>query len=225
LTANGHEVDIAEGLALSANTYIAKPFSNAALVAKAISHSKDPEEVALMTVESIKTALNVKGCSLFLFNRKTNELELATSFGLSDEYINKGPVSALRSIAQSLEDGPVAICDVMDDPRIQYPKEAQKEGIFSILSVPIVVGGNLIGAVRVYTSEPWEFTLDDVNFVQALAQIAGGAINMARYVKGLKSSIDVLKTMKEVQTQRSTRRTPYEGVPISVDSSELDEQE
>jgi GAF domain-containing protein len=188
-------------------------------VAKAISHSKDPEEVALMTVESIKTALNVKGCSLFLFNRKTDELELATSFGLSDEYINKGPVSALRSIAQSLEDGPVAIYDVMDDPRIQYPKEAQKEGISSILSVPIVVGGNLIGAVRVYTSEPWEFTLDDVNFVQALAQIAGGAINMSRYVKGLKSSIEVLKTMKEVQYQRSTRRTPYEGVPKSVPSS------
>jgi signal transduction protein with GAF and PtsI domain len=91
-------------------------------IAMAISHSKDPEEVALMTVESIKSALDVKGCSLYLFNRKSNELELATSFGLSDEYINKGPVSALRSIAQSLEDGPVAIFDIMDDPRIQYPK-------------------------------------------------------------------------------------------------------
>ncbi len=193
-------------------------------VARAISHSKDPEEVALMTVESIKTALNVKGCALFLFNRKTNVLELATSFGLSDEYINKGPVSALRSIAQSLEDGPVAIYDVSDDPRIQYPKEAQKEGISSILSVPIVVGGNLIRAMRVYTSEPWEFTMNDVNFVQALAQIAGGAINMARYVKGLKSSIEVLKTMKEVQTHRSARRTPYEGVPISVSPNELVEQ-
>jgi GAF domain-containing protein len=192
-------------------------------VAKAISHSKDPEEVALMTVESIKTALNVKGCSLFLF--KTNELELATSFGLSNEYLNKGPVSALHSIAQSLEDGPVAICDVMDDPRIQYPKEAQKEGISSILSIPIVFGGTVMGAMRVYTSEPCEFTLDDVNFVQALAQIAGAAINMARYAKGLKSSIEVLKTMKEVQSHRSTRRTPYEGVPISVSSSEFVEQE
>ena len=194
-------------------------------VARAISHSKDPEEVALMTVESIKTALNVKGCSLFLFNRKTNELELATSFGLSDEYLNKGPVSALRSIAQSLEEGPVAIYDVMDDPRIQYPKEAQKEGIASILSVPIVFGGNILGAIRVYTSEPWEFSLDDVNFVQALAQIAGGAIAMARYVKGLKSSIEVLKTMKEVQAHRTTRRTPYEGVPTSVSLSQPVEEE
>ena len=104
-------------------------------VTKAISHSKDPEEVALMTVESIKTALDTKGCSLFLINRKTNELEVAATFGLSDEYINKGPVSALRSIAQSLDEGPVAIYDVMDDPRIQYPKEAQKEGIASLLSV------------------------------------------------------------------------------------------
>ena len=187
-------------------------------ITKAISHSKDPEEIALMTTESIKTALNAKGCSLFLFNRKTHELELAASFGLSDEYINKGPVSALKSIAQSLKEGPVAIYDVMDDPRIQYPDEARKEGIASILAVPSVVGGNLIGAIRVYTSEPWEFTLWDVNFVQALAQIAGAAINMARYIKGLKSSIDVLKSMKEVQSKRSTRRTPYEGVPISVSS-------
>ena len=190
-------------------------------ITKAISHSKDPEEIALMTVESIKTALEVKGCSLFLFNRKTNELELATSFGLSEEYINKGPVSALRSIAQSLDEGPVAIYDVMDDPRIQYPEEARKEGIASLLSVPIVVGGNLMGAMRVYTANPWEFTLEDVNFVQALAQLAGAAISMARYIRGLKSSIDVLKTLRDVKVQRDTRRTPYEGVPKSVPSSEI----
>jgi GAF domain-containing protein len=193
-------------------------------VTRAISHSKDPEEVALITVESIKSALGAKGCALFLINRKTNELGLAASFGLSEEYINKGPVSALRSIAQSLEEGPVAIYDVMDDPRIQYPEEAKKEGIASILSAPIIVGGHLIGAMRVYTAEQWEFTLEDVNFVQAIAQIAGMAVNMARHTKGLKSSIDVLKTMREVQAQRTTRRTPYEGVPISVATNAIGQQ-
>ena len=106
-------------------------------VTRAISHSRDPEEVVLITVESVKRALDVKGCTLFLINRKTHELEVAASFGLSEEYINKGPVSALKSIAQSLEEGPVAIYDVTDDPRIQYPEAAKKEGIASILSVPI----------------------------------------------------------------------------------------
>lgn len=166
-------------------------------VTKVISHSRNPEEVVLITVESIKTALDVKGCSVFLINRKTDELEVAASYGLSDEYINKGPVSALRSIALSLPEGPVAIYDVSDDPRIQYPDAAKKEGIASILSVPIVVAGRFIGALRIYTSEHWEFTLEDVNFVQAMAQIAGMAIEMARQYKGLKDSIEILKTMRD----------------------------
>ena len=72
-------------------------------ITKAISHSRDPEEVVLMTVESIKTALEAKGCTVFLINRKTNELEVAASYGLTDEYINKGPVSALSSISESLK--------------------------------------------------------------------------------------------------------------------------
>jgi GAF domain-containing protein len=185
-------------------------------ITNAISHSKDPEEVALMTVESITTALNMKGCALFLVDRKRDELKVAASFGLSNEYLNKGPLCASRSIAQSLHEGPVAIYDVADDPRIQYPEEAEKEGIASMLSVPIVSGGQVIGALRVYTAEPWEFTLDDVDFVQALAEIAGMSITRSKLYQGQKESIRILKAMRKATTVKSTRRTPYEGVPRSV---------
>jgi GAF domain-containing protein len=188
-------------------------------VTKAISHSKDPEEVVLMTVETIKMSLDAKGCTVFLINRKTNELEVAASFGLSKEYINKGPLSALRSIAESLRDGPVAIYDVADDPRIQYPEAAKKEGIASILSVPIVAGGNLIGAMRVYTADPFEFSLEDVNFIQAMANMTGMAIDMARYYKGLKDSIEILKKLRDPKTLKRGQRTPNEGVPEGAPKS------
>jgi len=191
-------------------------------VANAISHSKEPEEVALMTVEGIKSALDIKGCALFLLNKTTGDLKVAASYGLSDEYLNKGPLSALHSISQSLKDGPVAITDAATDPRLQYPDEAQKEGIASILSVPIQVNQTVMGALRVYTSETWEFTLNDVNFVYALAQIAGMSIRLARYSKGLLASIDMLKDMKEAQTRRKTRMTPFEGVPISFSPEEYE---
>ena len=187
---------------------------------KAISHSRDPEEVVLMTVESIKTALDTKGCAVFLIDRKSNELKVAASYGLSDEYIDKGPLSAMHSIAQSLEEGPIAIFDVTDDPRLQYPTEAVKEGISSILSVPVVAGGRIMGALRVYTSDPWEFTLDDVNFVQAMAYMVGMAIVMARHYKGFKESVEVLKALRDPKTLKSKKRTPYEGVPQSVPSNE-----
>lgn len=163
----------------------------------ALSKSRNPEEIIQMAVENIASALDAKGCALFLMNRETRELEVAAATGLSPEYLNKGAVSAYRSIADSLKDGPVAVYDVTDDPRIQYPEAAHREGIASILSVPILVGDETIGAVRVYTAEKWDFTLDDVNFVQALAQIAGILIEMTRLYQGQSEYIEVLATTCE----------------------------
>jgi signal transduction protein with GAF and PtsI domain len=191
-------------------------------VARAISESKDPEEVVLMTAESVKTALNVKGCSVFLINRKTNELELAASYGLSEKYLRKGPVNYMQSIRESLEENPVAIYDVTDDPRIQYPQEAKEEGIASILAVPIIVHGKVIGALRVYTAEPWDFNLRDVNLVQAVSQICGMAIDACRLRKGYRTSIEILKNMRDPKEFKSNKWTPFEGVPASVDHPAFD---
>ncbi len=191
-------------------------------ITKAITHTKDPEEIVLVTVEGVKSAMGVKGCALFLVNTKSENLELAGAYGLSDEYLDKGPVSAIKSISDSLSEGPVAIYDVTDDPRIQYPEEAKKEGIASILSVPMVTSSGVIGALRVYTAEPWEFTLSDVNFLQAVAQIVGMSIEMCRYAKGLKESIEILKTMRDPKTMKSRKRTPFEGVPISFPREEME---
>ena len=135
---------------------------------------------------------------------------------MSNDYLSKGPISAAKSIADSLDQGPVAIYDVTNDPRLQYPEAAKREGISSILSVPIVAGGHTIGVLRVYTAEPWEFSLEDVNFVQAMATLTGMSIVTARNYKGLKDSIEILKTMKDPKAVKSKRRTPYEGVPVSV---------
>ena len=185
-------------------------------ITKAISTIRDPEEIVLITVEGVTHSLGVKGCTLFLFSARTDELRLAGSYGLTDEYLNKGPISALQSIASSLKDGkPVGIFDVSDDPRIQYPEAAIKEDISSILSVPIIIGETLIGCMRIYTTDPWEFTLNDISFIQAVAQMVGMAIELCRINKGLKNSIDILKTMRDPRKLKDKRRTPYEGVPKS----------
>jgi predicted Fe-Mo cluster-binding NifX family protein len=191
-------------------------------ITKAISTIQDPEEIVLITVEGVTHALNVKGCALFLFSEKSDQLGLAGYYGLSDEYIDKGPISALRSIASSLQDRqPVAIFDVTDDPRIQYPEAAIKEGIASILSTPMIIGDQVVGCLRVYTAEPWEFTLNDVNFVQAVAQVVGMAMEMCRINEGLRESVDILEMMQDPKVLRDRRRTPYEGVPKSFTTEEM----
>ncbi len=66
-------------------------------VTSAISECREPEDVALLTAQSVKDAFKAKGCSVFLVNRVTSELGLAASYGLSKEYLKnvRGTCSAL----------------------------------------------------------------------------------------------------------------------------------
>lgn len=185
----------------------------------AISQCKDPEEVALITAESVKTAFNAKGCSIFLVDRDTRELGLVASSGLSQEYLNKGPVHFMQTIREARNAVPIAIYDVMDDPRIEYPEAAQKEGISSLLGVPIISHDKIIGALRVYSAEPWEFAYNDITIIQAVALICGMAMDMCRMYKGYKTSIEILKNMRAPETYANNKWTPFEGVPKSVEQS------
>jgi len=186
----------------------------------AISHCKDSEEVALLTAESVKSTFKAKGCAVFIVNRKTGELSLVASSGLSQEYLEKGPIHFMQTIKEAKDAVPVAIYDVMDDPRIEYPNEANKEGISSLLGVPIISHDKIIGALRLYTAEPWEFSIHDITLVQAVAQICGMSMDMCRMYKGLKSSIEILKGMRGENSYRTHKWTPFEGVPTSMNTVE-----
>lgn len=188
----------------------------------AISQCKDPEDVAMLTAESVTSAFNAKGCSIFLVDRQTRELGLVASFGLSDEYLHKGPIHFMQTIREAKDAVPVAIYDVMDDPRIEYPQEAKKEGIASLLGVPIISHDKILGALRIYTEKHWEFSFSDITMAQSVALICGMAMDMCRMYKGYKTSIEILKNMRGKDSYGSSRWTPHEGVPQSVDPSICD---
>ena len=191
-------------------------YDTLAKVTTAISQCKDPEAVALITAESVKTAFGAKGCAVFLVDRETRELGLVAASGLSDRYLSKGPVHFMQDIKEAKNAVPVAIFDVMDDPRIQYPEAAQSEEIASLLGVPIISHNKIIGALRLYTRDPWEFSHSDVTLVQAVALICGMAMDMCRMYKGYKTSIEILKDMRGQEFVAKHKWTPYEGVPKSI---------
>ena len=177
-------------------------------ITDAVSSSLELDDVSEHIVHSLTDALGIKGCALMLLDRSTNELKLAAAYGLSQAYLEKGPISAQKSIADSLTDGPVAIYDVEDDPRIQYPEEAKKEGIKSIMSHPLILRGKPLGVLRLYNAESWEVVLQDVAIIQSIALIVALTIDNIRIQKGLQASIGVLKVMQ--QAKKPVKRTLYE---------------
>lgn len=132
-------------------------------------------------VERTVAALQVKAGSLRLIDEQSNSLKLVASSGLSETYLNKGALNTDQSIPEVLSGKPVCIKDAYHDARIQYPEALRAEGLNTLLSVPVIAGGEqVIGVLRLYSAEPRDFNAEDLEFISALAEMGGLAIANAR---------------------------------------------
>ncbi len=155
-----------------------------------ISSSLELDRVLHDIVMSITKAMQVKACVLRLLDPDTGQLRLSAVYGLSSEYLAKGPVSvgSSRIDSEALSGSPVLIADARSDPRFQYKEAARQEGIVSVLCVPLEVHGRAIGVMRVYTNTAVTFTQEDIQFLSVLASLAALAIENARLYENIKSS-------------------------------------
>lgn len=155
-----------------------------------LNSSRSSDSVLRAIAEHVTKALEVKGCSLMLLTPDKKVLLHTAAYGLSDWYVRKGPVSADISISESLAGKAVAVLDATKDERIQYKEQAKKEGIASILSVPMMLREEIIGVVRVYTSEPRQFTTEDIYFVGAIANLGAIALENSRLYEAVQKDYE-----------------------------------
>lgn len=154
------------------------------------SSSLELSHVLQHIVETVTSAMQVRAAAIRLLDASTSQLVLSAVYGLSPDYIDKGPVEVAHSAidSETLCCYPVYIPDVRDDPRFQYRDAARREGLVSVLSVPLEVRGKAIGVMRVYTSKQATFDDSDVKFLSVLASLAALSIENARLYEGMKDS-------------------------------------
>jgi transcriptional regulator with GAF, ATPase, and Fis domain len=165
------------------------------VVSKAIAES---DNLGIMTnhlTQLLVGALGIKACTIFALNPDTTELEILASFGLSINYMNKGPILADKSIGDALKGEPIVIKDVTKTDKLQYPKEAVAEGIGSMVSHPIMFYGDPIGVLRLYHSAPWDISKRDLDSLQLLADNVGLAMMYTRLLNALQSIKDTIKEL------------------------------
>jgi GAF domain-containing protein len=152
-----------------------------------------PESVLRSIVEGVAKALDAKGCSLMLLTPDRKLLLHTAAYGLSDWYVRKGPVSADKSIGEALEGRPVSVVDATEDDRIQYREQAKREGIASILSIPVLLREEVVGVMRVYTAQPRQFANADIYFVGAVSNLGAIALENARLYDSVKKDYEELR--------------------------------
>jgi GAF domain-containing protein len=165
------------------------------VVTRAIAASDNLEDMATQLTHLLVGALGIKGSTIFVLNPGTEELEALASFGLSVDYMNKGPILVKKSLDHQLKGKPIVIRDVTKSDRLQYPEDAQKEGISAIVSLPISLHGRLIGVLRLYHHEQWDISERDLDSLMIFTENIGLALMYTRLLQALKS---VKETVNEV---------------------------
>ena len=163
-------------------------------VARTINSSLDPTRVLEKITSEVTRAMSAKAASIRLLDRKRLRLLLGAACGLSRGYLRKGPVEVAKSgiDKEVIETGhPVATSSCTVN-RLQYPEEAAREGISSIMVVPLSVAGQVIGVLRVYDAECREYAPHEVEFLQAVADLSAIAIENARLHEALKKDYELL---------------------------------
>lgn len=167
-------------------------------VTRAASSTLNVGEVLDMIVRKIPDVLNLKAATIRLLDDSGKRLHLVAAHGLSDKYLNRGPVDTEENIIEALNEKPVAIYDVSTDPKIRYRKEAEEEGIKSMLTLPVIARGRVIGVLRLITGWPRHFTKEEIAFAASLAEQCGTAIENARMYERQYTEIKYLKTIQEI---------------------------
>ncbi|NOZ03105.1 MAG: GAF domain-containing protein [FCB group bacterium] len=156
-------------------------------ISKAISSTLDLQEVLDLIVKNAVEFLHLKAGAISLWNKQENRLEMIAHLNLSREFLDKGPVYADRSMPRALTTRkPVIIPNINHDSQLQYPEACKREGIKAILSIPIIFKDDVIGVLRLFDSKPRVFSAEEVEFMTALAEMGGIAINNALFMKQLK---------------------------------------
>ncbi len=161
-------------------------------VVTAVNSSLHLHTVLNLVAEKVAEAMNVKACSLRLLDRTTDTLTISAMYGLSQQYMQKGPVQLEKSQLDQevLQGQSVYIRNVATDPRFQYPEQAHTEGIVSVFCVPLQVKGQAIGVLRVYSGVERSFDAFDEEFLRTLANVSALAIENARLYSALKQDLD-----------------------------------
>jgi len=139
------------------------------------------QEVLDKLAEAAVKILGVKACSIRLLDEETNDLKMRSTYGLSEEYRNKGPVTKSDPVIQAAFAGEaVVIHDMQHDDRVRYKEATIKEGLASQLTVAMTFRNKPIGVLRLYSPIPMRFDEDDIRVARAVASQCAVAITNAR---------------------------------------------
>jgi signal transduction protein with GAF and PtsI domain len=170
-------------------------------VSETLASNRLIEDVLQLIVTMTAQMMNSKICSLMLLDPPSGELRIVATQGLSELYRRKSNLKVGQSISGRAvqERRPVIVLDVTRERDYMYPEIARKEGLCSLLSIPMLIRDRAIGVINSYTSIPHVFSSEEIKVLQAIANQAAIAIENTKLVEKSFEMQEALEVRKLVE--------------------------
>ncbi len=165
-------------------------------ISKAIASGHYLEDVLRLIVTVTANVMDSKICSLWILDEKENTLKLKATQSISEEYLKERTLAMGEGVVGhvALLNQPMAILDVLKEPLYKEKDLAKKEGLVSMLSVPMCIKERVIGVINCYTSYPHPFSKSEEEMLTAVANQAAICIENS----GLMETLDIDEILRLV---------------------------
>ena len=185
------------------------------------------QEMMDSATRNAATIMGVKACSIKLLDEQRQRLRFSSTYGLSENYVGRRSIDLEKSpINRSIIEGSYySIGKIDQKDYFQYPEDIRKEGIASMLCLPLRVEKMVLGVFCVYSDVTHDFNDEDVDFFLLMADLTALAIEKLRSELNKtwfleKAAHQLRSPLNAIDTMLKTLRQGYLG-PTQTDQAKL----
>lgn len=186
-------------------------------ISQAISSDQYLDDILKLIVTVTANVMDSKICSLWILDEKEKVLRIRATQAISEEYLKERVLKLGEGVVGYVAEHktPLAILDVLKEPCYKEKELARREGLVSMLSVPLKVKDKVIGVINIYTSYPHEFTDTERAVLTSVANQAAVCIE----------NTELMVKTRVIQEELETRKLVERAKGILMKYHGLDEEE
>jgi len=177
-------------------------------IAKTVSSSLNLNEILVRTIDEILEVLETDSVRIYMLDKKKERLELLAHKGLSTQFIGK-PFMQYRKpgdglLGQTVIDGETRLVDNFSRTEDPYVDAIVEAGLHSTAYIPLSAKGEKLGVMCVSSHYPIRFGAGYIEFLTAIGNQIGVAMDNANLYENAKRAYIDLKEAQEqiIQTEK-----------------------
>ncbi|HEY77436.1 MAG TPA: GAF domain-containing protein [Thermoflexia bacterium] len=169
-------------------------------IGRAINAAWDLKDTLELITRKTAEVMGMDSCSIYLLDPDGEHLVLEATTGLAPEAVGRARLRLGEGLTgwAAQQGEPVGVADAARDPRFKYLPETRETRFQSLLAVPLINQGRVIGAMNVQTRAYHEFGAEEVELLSLIGDLAAGALEKAMLYERMQRQIAELSTLAEV---------------------------